>query len=285
MVNLIRMNLLKLVKMKAFYILTLITAFICVVLIADNAANLTVMLDDSMSEQERAEMVELQEELEAEGPSTVGATFEEDTLPAIADYAAEFFRSGLLTVLLAIFVVLYACSERDSGFLKNLCVCTEKRWHIVAARMASVLVFLFVQALVVFLTMLATNVAFDSCMEIGNLLAALPVLMLQFLLHLALAALIFAVVELIRNNSISMIISIFISFGFGSAIVSGCTEFIRKLTTVNIPLADYLISTRIKMISSPLEYAVVPATIVVGVVGLIGYLAISSFIFQKRDLY
>lgn len=285
MVNLIRMNLLKLVRMKAFYILTLITAFICVVLIADNAANLTVMLDDSMSEKERAEMIELQEELEAEGPSTVGATFEEDTSPAIADYTAEFFRSGLLTVLLAIFVVLYVCSERDSGFLKNLCVCTEKRWHIVAARMASVLAFLLVQVVVVFLSMLVTNVVFGSCMEIGNLLSAFPVLMLQILLHLALSAFVFAVVELIRNNSVSMIVSMFISFGFGSAIVFGCTEFIRKLTSVNIPLAEYLISTRIKMISSPLEYSVVPVTIVIGVVGLIGYLAVSSFIFQKRDLY
>ncbi|HKM21657.1 MAG TPA: PBECR4 domain-containing protein [Lachnospiraceae bacterium] len=231
MVNLIRMNLFRFVHMKSLYVLTLITVFMCAVLVADNATNLTLMLDDSASVQELEEAEQLKEEED----TSVGATFATDTVPTVADYTVEFFHSGILTLLFAIFTVLFVCSERDSGFLKNLCVCTEKRWYLIVARMASMLGFLVVQAVVVFLSMLVTNAVFENYMEIGNLVLALPTLLIQILLHLA--------------------------------------------------LADYLISTRINMISSPLENAVVPVTIVVGIVGLIGYLALSSFIFQKRDLY
>lgn len=287
MLNLVRMNLLKLFKMKSLYIITVIAILFSAILTGDAITEMTIMLDGSapvQSEEELALEQEMAEDME-EGPSDVGITMDDSAVSTISEYIVDFMRSGMLALLLVIFTVIYACGERECGFLKNLNVCTGKRWHIIAAKMSSVIVFMIMQLVLIFLAMIVTNQALGGVMAMGNLGEAIPAILVQILLHLALAAFSLMIVELTRNSTLSMIIGIFISLGIGTLIVTWCCDFIQKVTSVSLPLANYLVVSRMKMTVMPLDYSLLPVTIIVGFVGMIGYLVISSIIFQKRDLY
>lgn len=279
MLNLIRMNLLKVMKMKSLYVISVVAALFCVILVVDAVSEIKIDLDGTVTEQEQ------QTQEESNDPNALGLTVDTNTLPSVLDYECEFYRSGILALLLSIFAVIYACGERGCGFLKNLTVCAPKKWYIVVARMSSMLVFFLLESILTLTVMMITNALLGGYMAAGSVSAFLPAMFLQLLLHMALTAFVFAVVELSRNSMISMIVGIFISMGVGSVIVSGICDFIGKLTSRELPFAGWLICTRIKMTALPLDTVLIPGTLLVGTLTLLGYLVISSLLIEKRDFY
>ena len=267
MLNLVKMNLLKMIRMKCVYVMFLLCIGIGTVLVIDSQDTSMDAIEEEMREEKQQQGGELSE---------IGVTFatapEADTVLLLATECAS---SGMLAIMVGIFVALLACSERECGFLKNLASCSQHKWQIVIARLVPAFLFFIVLQVGLLSSLIVTNCVIGSPLELGSITAAISVLGIQLLLHTAFAALVLMVAEITRSQLLCVIFSMFVGLGLISFLIS----FL-------IPAAaNFLLISRCRMTALPLDVSSLPLTIIIGVIAVAGYGILGSLIFQKRDVY
>lgn len=263
MINLIRMNIFKMFQMKSLYVLLFICIGIGSVLVLESTDTSTDDVEQEISEEQNSDY---------EVGLTITPSTEKYTL---MEYLSEFVSSGCIVIMLGIFMSILSCGERESGFLKNLAACNQHKWQIVVARLVPGVICFLILICGLTASMVITNSLTGLDLSLGNIVGYLPVFGVQLLLHIAFAAAILAVVEITRSQMLTVIFSIFSGFGLIAFLISFISPWI----------ADFMILSRIRATLLPLDTSLLPVTLIVGVVTLIGYSALGGFAFQKRDTY
>ncbi|MBO7631599.1 MAG: hypothetical protein J6S78_04645, partial [Lachnospiraceae bacterium] len=203
MLNMFRMELYRMVRMKSFWVILIIVGVMNV---------LTVSLNDAMkADPEIQQALEAAESEKDDSVTNIGMSItmerNEDGSYGFLEIITSAAKGMLCVLFIGIFTVIFATADFNTGYIKNYGGAVRHRWHMVAAKATAVLAYtVLFFALFIFSSVLGVYIG-------GHKLVLDPagkiveVLCVQGLLHVVFGWIIMSICLVIRNNLISMIIA------------------------------------------------------------------------------
>ena len=279
MLNMIRMELYRMVRMKSFWVILIIVGVMNV---------LTVSLNDAMkADPEIQQALEAAESEKDDSVTNIGMSItmerNEDGSYGFLEIITSAAKGMLCVLFIGIFTVIFATADFNTGYIKNYGGAVRHRWHMVAAKATAVLAYtVLFFALFIFSSVFGVYIG-------GHKLVLDPagkiveVLCVQGLLHVVFGWIIMSICLVIRNNLISMIIACCISLHVFAALYSLADKCLKKLGFEDAAILDYTVSGRI------MEYGIdskkiLASTVVVAVAFAAVFLMSSSLFVTKKDL-
>lgn len=270
--NLIKMNLYRFFRMKAVYILMIITALLVV---------FTVLDGKNMPEDE----VQLYKQIEAEngGDSSFGVSVSILDTFSIDRVTSEFIGSQLLLIFIAIFVSCFVNEERVKGYLKNLNSCTDQKTFLFISKIPIVCLFVLLLFACVWISALTCcDVVIDCSMRELMLFTVM-----QLLLHMVFAIFMCMLNELFRSQLVGIIIGCAAAIAIPTLLLSSIMDMVpglSKLSHICFFFTAPLVA-QIKVEQNIEAPAALP--IIFGIVIVLGivYSLVGTISIKKRDIY
>ena len=279
MLNLIRMNLYRLVRMKSLYVIVIITVFM-------NIA--TMIIDEQMkSDPKQAELLQMAEETKDDPVSNIGmnitVTSRADGNYNFVDVMASPLCGMLCALLIGIFTVIFATADFSTGDIKNYGGAMKHRYQIVVSKVVSV-AFYTVGFLVLFGVSGCIGVyAAGHKVVFEKMGAAMGYLGVQTVLHIVFAAVITCICMILRSNLLSMILTVCISMHALAAVYALLDKALVKAGWKNANIVHYTVSGRI-MEYAPGRTNILGSTLLIAGIFFVAFLVVSSIFVTKKDL-
>ncbi|MGX7262887.1 ABC transporter permease subunit [Enterococcus crotali] len=219
---------------------------------------------------------------------TIGITTNTDGLRSSTDLTTLFkimASSNSFLIGIVIFSVMFINREEASGFTKNIVGQVTSKGLLVLSKFVSQCVFIvlsFIGSLFIFFFI--GNVIFDS-VSLGNSFDLIKETSLQFIFHVAFAAIVLGLITLIQQPVVSMLIGILLTFGGFSYLYQMINNIIHGITgNQTFDLMNYTITGIVPSISGTSPVASIIRGIAVSFVFIVLMLTYSVTIKQKRDV-
>lgn len=279
MLNMIRMELYRMVRMKSFWVILFIVAVINVI---------TVSLDDAMmSDPELRQAIEAAESQKDNAAANIGMSISmkqnEDGSYSFLETITSAAKGMLVALFIGIFTVIFATADFNTGYIKNYGGAVKHRWHMVCAKATAVIVY---TALFFAMFILSTSlgvyigghkIVMDPAGKI------VEVLCIQGLLHVVFGWIIMSICLIIRSNLISMIITCCISLHVFAALYGLADKGLKKLGWKDASILKYTVSGRIMQYGID-SREILGSTVVVAVIFAVVFCLGSSLWLTKKDL-
>lgn len=285
MLNLVKMYMRKMMKSRSTYVLLIIAVLFSLI-------TLFSMQQEEKYYKEHPEAYAadqaMQQEMEGDDAVTVGytagtATNQETTLAELADGT---FPGMLPCLLLAIFVVIFVCSEHSTGFVKNISGLVPNRGKLFLAKIPTIVVFTL---LIMGVSLLGLLLPFRPMMgyfHLGDGSEFAKMMALQVMIYVVFAILVAAIATVIRGTAVSMTIGVTLTSGMFGLIYALITMALRYLFDISgsFQLSNYTVSGTIPQLSMGLKDSVMTRGITVGIIYLIVSIVAAYCINRKRDV-
>jgi|GEM_PF-5915311 len=269
--NIIRMNFYRMFRMRAFLIISLFIIAITYFIANDSSKG----TDGSSIEQQIMEEEGVTED-------SVGITIGVKEIGTFDKMTIELISSGILLVTLAIFVVLFSSGERNSGYLKNMNSCCERKETIFVSKIPVISFFSLLQLVLMLCVAAAvlperSDGAIDFAIFIG----------IEWLLHTAFGIFILFVMEVFRNVLAGVLIGISVAMGIANLLLTTLVVNIFKLSELS-NIADNLVVSRARGLAlmglDSLHGSILAALFTAAFFGIL-YGLLGMCVFKKRDIY
>lgn len=279
MLNMIRMELYRMVRMKSFWVILIIVSIMNVI---------TVSLNDVMMDSpEMQQALEATKAKEDDPLSNIGMSItmerNEDGDYGFLETITSAAKGMLCALFIGIFTVIFVTADFNTGYIKNYGGAVKHRWHMVAAKGTAVFVYtIMFFALFIVSTCLGVFVGGHKLiMDPAGKIA--EVLGVQCLLHIVFAWIIMSLCLIVRSNLISMIVSCCLSFHVFQALYILADKGLKKLGWKEAAISNYTVSGRI------MKYGIesrnlLSSTLVVALAFAAVAAAVSSIWMSKKDL-
>ena len=279
MLNMIRMELYRMVRMKSFWVILIIVGVMNVI---------TVSLNDVMMDSpELQQALEATQAKEDDPVSNIGMSItmerNEDGSYGFLEIITAAAKGMLCALFIGIFTVIFATADFNTGYIKNYGGAVKHRWHMVAAKGTAVLVY----TIMFFALFIAS-----SCLGVfigGHKIVMDPagkifeVLCIQGLLHVVFGWIIMSLCVIVRNNLISMIVACCISMHVFTVLYSLADKGLKKLGWKEAAISNYTVSGRIMQYGID-SSKILGSTLVVATIFAVVAFAIGSLCVTKKDL-
>ncbi len=276
MLDLLRMELFRMRKMWAFFIVPLI--FIVFLLIENiTTSNIYSMSSDAFSLAESKGI----DSNDLEQIELLDQRFEL-RIDAFTEYA-ELVPDTMHALFLAIFTVLFAGAESSSGFIKSIGGQVSKRSKLMFSKLAALGIFeigFFVLTFavnVVFELIFFKQVRFDDPGRFAGFMG------IQLLLHFCVICFCMMVTIVTKSNMGGMILSLLTVLGFFNIIAVLLQRFWISTFEKSIDLLQFLMMENVSKLTYHSNGYAGHALAVCGVTGLIS-VALCCLSFEKRDM-
>ncbi|WP_455719610.1 ABC transporter permease [Agathobacter sp.] len=295
MFNAIRMDLYRLIHTKSTYVILVIA-----ILLALATTGVTALFMN-MIEEAKNEATEYSQETESasyaseETADDTGLTFtvndlDEEDIEA-ADSEVKITNmivsdiSGIdVGLLLAIFAVMFSTADINSGYIKSVGGQVKSRGLLITSKMAALAVFTLVTFIVDAIAQcIATPLLIHGAI-VGDVAEMFKILGVQYIMNVSLAFFIMSIAIIIKNNVISMIISVCMCTGIFGLIFNGINLLISKAGVENFDINNYIIINKITSIDMNATGKDIGSAIVVSVLwAVVGLVAVYN-VFKRRDI-
>ena len=279
MLNMIRMELYRMVRMKSFWVILIIVGVINVI---------TVSLNDVMKDSPELQQAIEAAESEKDNPmANIGMSItmerNEDGSYGFLEIICSAAQGMLCALFIGIFTVIFATADFNSGYIKNYGGAVKHRWQMVFAKGTAVLAYT-VMFFVLFIA--------SSCLGVfigGHKVVMDPagkifeVLCIQGLLHVVFGWVIMSLCLIVRNNLISMIVACCISMHVFTALYTLADKGLKKLGWKSAEISNYTVSGRIMRYGLD-SSKILCSTLVVAAAFAVVSLALGSLCVTKKDL-
>lgn len=320
MLNLIRMNLFRMVHTKSVIVvfcLLMLTSLISSCMVADDSREIMKSIEENQGNDIIREMTEEEEEeikkkaaeeeaakKEAAGNNEYGngGTDNEEmsadfgiyvSAPVnsdgtLKDYVYIYISdasSGLLVLFILIGAILFLRGDEKNGFIKNIAGQTKHRYNILVSKLVVIWIYTFIcmvcYMLVGYITFI-TGFALDGGIDFGieYLPEAIKIFALQYLLYVAFISGLLLVTEVTRTTATGITIGFLVTMGFGRLFVA----ITQKMFNTDFDISKYYISTNISKTDMSASADVLKFALVIGIVYFILYNALNIFWFSKKDI-
>jgi ABC-2 type transport system permease protein len=289
MLNVIKMDLYRMIKTKSFYVILMI---IVVFMLFGS-----YMIDQDLSTlKEMAKDAELQTDQAAgNGADTdknvnLGISFDATPLMqdniTLLDEASVMLSSAILLFFTGIFAVLFVCGENSTGFIKNIISCTKKRRYVILSKTVVMSIFVVLETIILLIALSIGSSIFHSSvsMKLSLSFRFLQYVGLQCLLHIAFAIIIIMISVIVRSTAISMMTSIGLSSGLGSLIISYLSMLKIGSFHVGENLVKYFVTTNVQALTSQFTKDMGIRVLMVSLAAILLYNIISCVVMDKRDI-
>lgn len=281
MLNMIRMEVFRMFKTKSLYVIWMVM-IACVFL--TNSLSAEEILTFSM--EEKQEMYEAA--MDGEESGNLGMDVTLPTKPgadvSVFDGFYANVKGKFIALFMVIFTVLYATADITSGYVKNIAGQVRNRGNLIFAKAAALLLYVVLTMLLFIGVQTLSNAISYQKLVMGPGKEFFQYAAMQTLLHFALVMVIMCVAVVLRNNVISMMISVCVCMNILIMLYGVVDQAVEKLGIHDFHMIDYTVSGKIVNLGINAAPKAMGMAALVGIVFIVVMLAISMTVFQKRDI-
>ena len=306
MINLIKMDLYRMVHSICTWVMLLVTvgiALFCVAMVnidlEDMAENpqyseetsqmgivsfqIKVKTQDAQEETEETENSEEEQQIGLYADSDPG--WIEGQILA-GDLISTQLESGILTLLCVIFAAIFFNGDQRNGFLKNIAGQYPNRGILVISKMTAAAVqILLMEILFAMATGVTAEIIWGEQFVLGFLPQMLPFLCVQYLLNLGAAGLILLLCTLTRSAAFGMTAGILMIMGILLPVYSVIERaFAALLPSLRLNISQYVLEGNIGVAGMEASSDILTRASMVGAVCLVLSVLLAMVIMKKRDI-
>ncbi|WP_379700375.1 ABC transporter permease [Mediterraneibacter gnavus] len=283
MLNMIRMELYRMFKTKSMYVIWLVLAvgiLFTTGLSADEMKTYTMEEKQEMYEyatgQRESETVNL-------GMDVTVPTKPGDTV-SVFDLFYGNIKGKFLALFMVIFAVLYSTADMTSGFVKNIAGQVRDRRRLVFAKGVSLFVYTVLTMLIFTGIQTVSNALFFDEFVFGPVKEFLQYAGIQTLLHFALLIIVMCIAIVLRNNVISMMLSVCLCMNVLVIFYSFLDNLIAKAHIKNFHVLEYTVTGNISFLETNVTAKMAVTALAVSIAFVIVMIEVCSTVFKKRDI-
>lgn len=283
MLNMIRMELYRMFKTKSLYVIWLVLAagiLFTTGLSADEMKTYTMEEKQEMYEyatgQQKSDTVNL-------GMDVTVPTKPGDTV-SVFDLFYGNIKGKFLALFMVIFAVLYSTADMTSGFIKNIAGQVRDRRGLVFAKGVSLFVYTVLTMLIFTGIQTISNALFFDELVFGPVKEFLQYAGIQTLLHFALFIIVMCIAIVLRNNVISMMLSVCLCMNVLVIFYSFLDNLIAKAHIKNFHVLEYTVTGNISFLETNVTAKMAVTALAVSIAFVIVMIEVCSTVFKKRDI-
>lgn len=283
MLNMIRMELYRMFKTKSLYVIWLVLAagiLFTTGLSADEMKTYTMEEKQEMYEyatgQQKSDTVNL-------GMDVTVPTKPGDTV-SVFDLFYGNIKGKFLALFMVIFAVLYSTADMTSGFIKNIAGQVRDRRGLVFAKGVSLFVYTVLTMLIFTGIQTISNALFFDELVFGPVKEFLQYAGIQTLLHFALLIIVMCIAIVLRNNAISMMLSVCLCMNVLVIFYSFLDNLIAKAHIKNFHVLEYTVTGNISFLETNVTAKMAVTALAVSIAFVIVMIEVCSTVFKKRDI-
>ena len=284
MLNMIRMELYRMFKTKSLYVIWLVLAagiLFTTGLSADEMKTYTMEEKQEMYEyatgQQKSDTVNL-------GMDVTVPTKPGDTV-SVFDLFYGNIKGKFLALFMVIFAVLYSTADMTSGFVKNIAGQVRDRRGLVFAKGVSLFVYTVLTMLIFTGIQTISNALFFDELVFGPVKEFLQYAGIQTLLYFALLIIVMCIAIVLRNNVISMMLSVCLCMNVLVIFYSFLDNLIAKAHIKNFHVLEYTVTGNISFLETNVTAKMAVTALAVSIAFVIVMIEVCSTVFKKRDIY
>lgn len=279
MLNMIRMELYRMVRMKSFWVIMIIVGFMNVITVAMNDA----IMDNEEIQQAIAAAEGSKDSPAANIGMNVSVKRNSDGSYDFLELIGAAARGMLCALFVGIFTVLYATADFSTGYIKNYGGGVKHRYHMVFSKATGVLAYTLLFFAVFIGSSCLGAVVAGRRLVFASAAKTIEIIGMQLLLHMTFGLVIMALCLVVRNNLISMIISVCISANVFLVLYSLIDKGLKKLGWKKAAIENYTVSGRILKYGAD-DAKMLGSTLVVIAAFTVASFLIGSVCMSKKDL-
>ena len=247
MLNIIKMDLYKMIKMKSFYVVTIIAMAFGIIM----AMNLMPETSDTNTSSNKTMVESTDKNSASDSEAKIGVQIDttgikNTTLNAVYVYG-KLLSSGIYLLFSVIFVMIFVSSENKNGYIKNIGGQVRHRRQLFISKMAVIGIYTVLFDLIVFLVeavvwMICTK---KISLGAGSFDGYISFIVFQVLLQYAFLMVCATIEAVIKNRVFGMTAAVCLSIGVGPFICMAIDVGVHKLTGFTVEIEKYLITTKI----------------------------------------
>lgn len=283
MLNMIRMELYRMFKTKSLYVIWLVLAagiLFTTGLSADEMKTYTMEEKQEMYEyatgQQKSDTVNL-------GMDVTVPTKPGDTV-SVFDLFYGNIKGKFLALFMVIFAVLYSTADMTSGFVKNIAGQVRDRKGLVFAKGVSLFVYTVLTMLIFTGIQTVSNALFFDEFVFGPVKEFLQYAGIQTLLHFAFLMIVMCIAIVLRNNVISMMLSVCLCMNVLVIFYSFLDNLIAKAHIKNFHVLEYTVTGNISFLETNVTAKMAVTALAVSIAFVIVMIEVCSTVFKKRDI-
>lgn len=283
MLNMIRMELYRMFKTKSLYVIWLVLAagiLFTTGLSADEMKTYTMEEKQEMYEyatgQQKSDTVNL-------GMDVTVPTKPGDTV-SVFDLFYGNIKGKFLALFMVIFAVLYSTADMTSGFIKNIAGQVRDRRGLVFAKGVSLFVYTVLTMLIFTGIQTISNALFFDELVFRPVKEFLQYAGIQTLLHFALLIIVMCIAIVLRNNVISMMLSVCLCMNVLVIFYSFLDNLIAKAHIKNFHVLEYTVTGNISFLETNVTAKMAVTALAVSIAFVIVMIEVCSTVFKKRDI-
>ena len=281
MLNIIKMDLYRMLKTKSMYVIWIVLAAILLITTSFCKTDYELLTEKDAMKQEQVTEPTVDN-------INVGMMVTLPTEPGekVTVYDIFFANSQgkLYALLLVIFTVLFSTADISSGYIKNIGGQVRNRGTLILSRAIALAVFTVLTMAGAFLFQAAANGIFFGELEWGNTKAILSYFVTELALHYALVLICMAIAIILKNNVISMVIAVCLTMNVMTIVYGVINSAIQKIGIQNFQIYKYTITGKLSLLPMDPSGNECLAAFGVAIVFIVMMISVSSVVFQKRDI-
>ena len=218
----------------------------------------------------------------------IGMSVELPTEPGKKVTVMDVFFSNaqgkFYALFLVIFAVMFATADIKSGYIKNIGGQVSQRGMLIVSRAVALALFTAITFAGIFVFQAAANMLAFKCVVWGNWKEIIPYFLTELTLHYAFVLICMAIAVIIKNNVISMTLSVCLTMNIMSIVYALIDYVGNRVGLHNFNIYKYTVTGRMAMLPMNAGREDVISSVCVAAAFIIIMLSLSSYIFQKRDI-
>ena len=281
MLNIIKMDLYRMLKTKSMYVIWIVLAAILLITTSLCKTDYELLTEKDAMKQEQVTEPTVDN-------INVGMMVTLPTEPGekVTVYDIFFANSQgkFYALFLVIFAVMFSTADIGSGYIKNIGGQVQKRGTLIFSRSIALAVFTVLTMAGAFLLQAVANYIVFRELTWGSSKAVLSYFLTELALHCALVLICMAIAIILKNNVISMVIAICLTMNIMSIVYGLINSAVRKMGIQNFQMYKYTITGKLSLLSMNPSGNECLAAFGVAIVFAVIMIAASSAVFQKRDI-
>lgn len=287
MLNMIRMDLYRMFHTKSMYVIWVIMVSLLFLTTSLEKTDYDIINNENVVQEEQNVQQEQTDELTGDNIN-LGLNVNLPTNPGEKITVQDVFfansQGKFYALLMVIFTVIFSTADINSGYIKHIGGQVQKRGKLVISKAVALAFYTIITFIGVLLIQAVVNIIVFKYLEWGDFKTTLSYFLTQLALHYAFVLICMAIAIIIKNNVISMVITICLTMNIMSVVYGLIDNAIRKIGINNFEIYRYTITGKMALLSmKPSGNDVIGALYVV-IVFIIVVLSLSSYVFQKRDI-
>ncbi len=252
MLNVIKMDLYKLFKMKSFYVVTIIAIVFGIIMAmslmpetsdTNTSSNKTVIESTDKNSADS----DLQDNSEAKIGVQIDTSGIKNTTPNAVYVYGKLLSSGIYLLFSVIFVMIFVSSENKNGYIKNIGGQVRHRRQLFISKMAVIGIYTVLFDVIMFLVEAVVWMICTKKLSLGegSFDGYISFIIFQMLLQYAFLMVCATIETVIKNRVFGMTAAVCLSIGVGPIICMAIDVGVHKLTGFTVEIEKYLITTKI----------------------------------------